>query len=97
MAGRDGSRGGDGVRVRWAFAPAARVEAVLPRPEPGQPPDIVPLRQQPDRSFAGRVPGPRSGEIALLITLPDGRAVWDQLTVQDVHSGSSAGNTVLAN
>lgn len=94
VAGRDGGRGGDGVRVRWAFAPAARVEAVLPRPEPGQPPDIVPLRRQPDGSFTGRVPGPRSGEIALLITLPDGRAVWDQLTVQDVPSGTSARITV---
>jgi glycosyltransferase involved in cell wall biosynthesis len=87
-------RTADGVLVRWAFAPAARAEAVLPRPEPGQPPDIVPLRRQPDGSFAGLLPGPHPGEIALLITLPDGREVWDQLTVQDVTSGSSAGMTV---
>jgi len=77
------SRETHGVRVRWAFAPAARVEAVVPHTEPGRPPEIVPLNAQPDGSFTGRVLGAPPGQIALLITLPNGRVAWDHVTVPD--------------
>jgi glycosyltransferase involved in cell wall biosynthesis len=83
------SRDADGVRVRWGFAPAARVEAILPHPAPSQPPKVVPLRAQPDGSFAGRVSGTHV-QLALLVTLPDGRVVWDLLVQDDLRTPTDA-------
>jgi glycosyltransferase involved in cell wall biosynthesis len=66
-------REGDATLVRWDGA-AVRVEAVVPEA-------TIALAATPDGSFAGRIPRADLPHLALLITLPDGRMVWDEAVV----------------
>jgi hypothetical protein len=74
------------IHIRWGPAAAARVEAVISSQNPGRPPQVIALDPQPDGSFHGRVPEPRTGCVALLITLPDGQCTWDEAAIADADA-----------
>ncbi|HTZ42839.1 MAG TPA: hypothetical protein VMB79_03185 [Jatrophihabitans sp.] len=79
------SWGDGGLRVDWGLVTAARIEACW-LTAAGEL-RLEPLTAWSARCFTATIPADRFGApapdgIALLITLPDGRSVWDELPVR---------------
>ena len=64
------------TRVWWRFSPAIRVEMAV-----GTDGELRPMRRQGNR-FVGTVSRDTDG-VAFLVTLHDGREVWDWLELAD--------------
>lgn len=77
-AGRGSAhRTGDAVVVRWHARNASRVEIVPTDPDG----DVTVLERDGDGGFAGTVPRPAEGALAVLVTGRDGRSAWSEIAL----------------
>jgi glycosyltransferase involved in cell wall biosynthesis len=75
-----------GIDVSWDLPDVTRVEVVIA----AEPAEVITLEPGTDGARRARLRRPDLRELALLITLPDGRAVWDAVAVDDVWADVDA-------
>jgi glycosyltransferase AcbS len=90
-AGEPPPPGADGVAratpsANLGLRDIARVEAVLPHPTPGHPPEVVPVRLDARGRVADAIPRTDGAEFGLLITLRDGGSSWRWGSARDLES-----------
>jgi glycosyltransferase AcbS len=66
----------------------ARVEAVLPHPTPGHPPEVVPVRL--DSRVTAAIARTGAGELGVLVTLRDGGSSWRWVSARDLGDSLDA-------